>query len=75
MDRAAIEPAIRLILTEMRQRLEQATGIAKSAEVCVQAGNLAKGVEIALDVEQLCYEASRLLDSASLLSRLSRETS
>lgn len=73
MDRSEIEPAIRTILTEMRKRLEQAAGIAKSAEVCIGTGNVDKGVEIALNVEQLCYEASRLLDSASLLARLSRE--
>jgi hypothetical protein len=32
------------------------------------------GVEVALDIEQLAYEASRLLDAASLLNRISQSS-
>jgi hypothetical protein len=44
LERASIEPAIKLINS--------------------------KGVEISMDIEQLIYEAGRLQDAASLLSRL-----
>jgi hypothetical protein len=72
MNRAEFDPAIRIIIAEMRQRLEEAAGIAKAADLCVEAGRTDKAIEIALEIEQLCYEASRLLDSSSLLARITR---
>jgi hypothetical protein len=56
----------------MRQRLDQAAGIAKAAEACAKAGNIEKAIEIALDVEQLIYEVSTLLNAASLMNRINR---
>lgn len=49
----------------------EAAVIAKAADACADAGNVDKAVEVSLDIEQLSYEVSRLLDSASLLNRLS----
>jgi hypothetical protein len=72
MNKAAIETAIGTFLREISVRLEQASGIAKAADACAQAGNTDKGVEVALDIEQLAYEATRLLDAASLLKRLAQ---
>jgi hypothetical protein len=40
--------------------------------VCAQAGNPEKGVEIVLDVEQLIYEATTLLNGASLINRCAK---
>ncbi len=73
MDRTAIEPAIRLCLREIRNRLDGAASVARAAEARADTGQIEKAVEIALDIEQLAYEASRLLDAASLLGRLARE--
>lgn len=73
MDRTATEAAIKIYLREIRQRLEDAAGIAKAAEACATTGHVDKAVEISHDIEQLAYEASRLLDAASLLNRLSSE--
>jgi len=75
MDRRTIEPAIEICLQEINRRLEQALGIGRAAQACAHAGNTDKGVEVALDLEQLMYESSRLLDAASLLNRLSRPAS
>jgi hypothetical protein len=50
-----------------------AASIAKAANACAEAGNADKGVHVALDIEQLCYEATRLLDAASLINRLTKE--
>ena len=72
MDRPTLEAAIKTCLREISTRLEQATSIGKVAEACADAGNVDKGVEVALDIEQLAYEASRLLDAASLLNRITR---
>ena len=38
MERASIEPAIKLIIAEIHTRLSEATRIAKAAEACVQNG-------------------------------------
>lgn len=73
MDRTATETAIKIYLREIRQRLDDAAGIAKAAEACAETGQVNKAVEVSHDIEQLSYEASRLLDAVSLLNRLSQE--
>ncbi|GEC16252.1 hypothetical protein [Nitrobacter winogradskyi] len=73
MERASIEPAIKLIIAEIHIRLSEATRIAKAAEACVQNGAIAEGIEVSMDIEQLIYEAGRLQDAASLLARISRD--
>jgi hypothetical protein len=73
MDHATIDPAIRIVLTEIHSRLSEAARIAKAAEACALAGSVAEGVTVSMDIEQLIYEAGRLQDAASLLNRLSRE--
>ncbi len=72
MDRVEMENAIKFFLKEIRDRLETARQIGIAADTCAEAGNVNKGVEIALDIEQLAYEAGRLLDAASLLNRISK---
>lgn len=73
MDRATIEPGIRIVLTEIHSKLNEAARIAKAAEACALTGSAAEGVTVSIDIEQLIYEAGRLQDAASLLNRLSRE--
>lgn len=70
MDSNVAIASIRYFLSELRHRLEEAASIAKAADACSGAGNPAKAVEIALDVEQLIYEAGTLLNAASLLNRI-----
>ncbi len=73
MDHATIEPAIRILLSEIHSKLNEAARVAKAAEACALAGSIAEGVTVSMDIEQLIYEAGRLQDAASLLNRLSRE--
>lgn len=73
MDRASIEPAIKLILAEIHGKLDEATRIAKAAEACAGSGAIAEGVTVSMDIEQLIYEAGRLHDAASLLNRLAMD--
>jgi len=73
MDRATIEPAVRIVLTEIHSKLNEAARIAKAAEACALAGSVTEAVTFSMDIEQLIYEAGRLHDAASLLNRLSRE--
>jgi hypothetical protein len=72
MDRATIEPAIGILLTEIHARLREATRIAKAAEACASAGSVTEAVTVSMNIEQLIYEAERLHDAASLLNRLSQ---
>ena len=73
MDRATIEPAIRIMLTEIHSKLNEAARIAKAAEACALAGSVTEAVTVSMDIEQLIYETGRLQDAASLLNRLSLE--
>jgi hypothetical protein len=71
MDGANAEIVIRDILKEVRNRLDEVATVAKAAEACVDAGNAAKAVEIALDIDQPLYEVTTLLNAASLINRIS----
>lgn len=67
-----IETTIRVYLSQMRVRLDEAAGIARAAEICADTGNVGKGIDIALDVEQLLYEVNTFLNAASLINRLGK---
>jgi hypothetical protein len=71
MDRSAIEPAIKILLTEIHSKLNEATRIAKAAEACATAGSISEGISVSMDIEQLIYDAGRLQDAALLLNLLS----
>jgi hypothetical protein len=70
MDAGTVEATLVAHIAEIRQRLDQAACIAKAAEACAEAGNIEKAIEIALDVEQLIYGVSTLLNAASLMNRI-----
>jgi len=69
MDPHTVEVTIKIYLKQMRERLERAASIAKAAEACAEAGDVERAVIIILDVEQPLYEATTLLNAASLLNR------
>lgn len=73
MDRATIEPAITIVLTEISSKLNEAARIANTAKVCALSGSITEAVTVSMEIEQLIYEAGRLQDAASLLNRLSNE--
>ena len=57
MDAHLAEATIKSYLTEIRSRLDTAAGIGPAADACASAGFHEKGLEVALDTEQLLYEA------------------
>ena len=67
-----IKTTIRDYLKQMRERLDQAISIAKAAEACADAGQIEKGIEVALDVEQLVYEVNTFLNAARMINRLGK---
>ena len=70
MDAQLVEATIKTYLTEIRSRLDKAAGIGRAADACAGAGFHEKGLEVALDMEQLLYEATMLLNAASLINRI-----
>src|SRR6266550_959256 len=64
-------PAISVkdILASIRARLGGAVALAWAAETCAEAGEVEQALLIILDVEQPLYEATTLLNAASLLHR------
>jgi hypothetical protein len=72
MDAHIVEITLKAYLKQMRERLDKAAGIAKAAETCADAGNVKKGIEIALDVEQMIYEVNTFLNAASMINRIGK---
>ena len=74
MDAQLVEATIKAYLTQIRSRLDKAAGIGRAADACAGAGFHEKGLEVALDMEQLLYEATTLLNAASLINRISQQS-
>jgi hypothetical protein len=72
MDATTVQITTKAYLAETRQRLDEAASIAKAAQACADPGNTRQGIAIALDVDQLIYEANTLLNAASLINRISK---
>jgi hypothetical protein len=73
MDAQLVETTIKTYLTEIRRRLDNSAGIGRAADACAGAGFHEKGLEVALDMEQLLYEATTLLNAASLINRTGQQ--
>jgi hypothetical protein len=73
MDANTVQITVKTYLDQMRRRLDEAASIATAAHACADAGNVEKGIEIALDVEQLLYEVNTFLNAASLINRISKD--
>jgi hypothetical protein len=54
-------------LKEIGRLLNEAVSIAKAAEACADAGNPKQAVDIAMDVEDLAFQATTLLGAANLV--------
>jgi hypothetical protein len=72
MDTNTVQITIQACLAEMRQRLDEAASIAQAAQAYADDGNIAKGIEIALDLDQLVHEVQTFLYAASLIDRISK---
>ena len=70
--RLRLRSTIKVHLKEIRERLDHAASIARAAQTCAHTGNIEKGVEIALDIEQLIYEVNTFLNAASLVNRINK---
>jgi hypothetical protein len=74
MDAQLVETTIKTYLAEIRNRLDKAAGIGRAADACAGAGFHEKGLEVALDIERLLYEATTLLNAASLINLIGQQS-
>jgi hypothetical protein len=56
IDAQTVEVTIKAHLRHMRERLERVALIAKVADSCPERGDAARGIEVALDLQELVYE-------------------
>jgi len=70
MDGSQRDALLITLFRDMRERLDRANSIGIAAQACGDNGNIAKGIEIALDIEQILYELNVLLNAASLIYRI-----
>ena len=68
-----VDATIQIQTALMAERLSNVAAIARSASTCSAEGNAAGAVDIALDIEQLLYEVTTLLNAMCLLNRIARD--
>jgi len=73
METTALHEAIKVCISQINANLTEASRVARAAEACAQAGSIAEGVEVSMEIEQLLYEASRLHDAVCLMNRILRD--
>ena len=74
MDAAIAETAIKVYLKKSILVLMRQPASRRRPTPARKPANPDKGVHVVMDIEQLVYEATRLLDAATLLNRLAKET-
>jgi len=67
MSNAALSNALSALFPMITERLKQAHNIAAAAQTCAATGNYESAFRILLDVEQPTFEATTLLNAASLI--------
>jgi hypothetical protein len=63
---------IKEFVTLIRKCLEAASGIARAAHLCAQAGSVEKAIEIAQDLSDDLREAKRVFEATLTVSRYSK---
>ena len=69
-----LDTVVAVHIAEMTKRLVKAAEIAKAADACASAGSVDAAVDVSMDIEQLIYEATTLLNAASLVRRIGSST-
>lgn len=69
MQSQAVKDVLSAMFPMITSRLKSAHDIAAAAEACAVVGNHDGAFRILLDVEQLTYEATTLLNASSLVRR------
>lgn len=69
MDRAAAEQAMCALITAVRNKLDEAVGVATAAESCAKSGQVSQAVRILMDFEGPAHDAQDLFKAALAIMR------
>jgi hypothetical protein len=69
MDENAAETVICAIIGEVRNKLDQASSIAKAAQSCAESGNAVHAIQILMDFEGLAHDAQDFFRAALTIKR------
>jgi hypothetical protein len=72
VDAKSVEVTLKRYLKQMRERLEQAASVAKAGRSPRRSWECGKGIEIALDIEQLIYEVNTFFNAAGSITRIGK---
>jgi hypothetical protein len=70
MDASIVNASLTEIFRELRERIEEAAAIATAAQAYASAGRADKGVETASDIDDLIYDAEKLIGAGTTIVRL-----
>jgi hypothetical protein len=69
MQEPACETVICALIAQVREKLDQATSVAKAAQSCADSGNAGHAVQILMDFEGLAHDAQDLFTAALMIKR------
>lgn len=69
MLKTEVEIALRICISRITAAIDEAKIIARSSACCLEAGDIERAFQIALDVEPLLFDADKLLQAAGTLRR------
>jgi hypothetical protein len=69
MQEPASETVICALITQVREKLDQATSVAKAAQSCAESGNAGLAIQILMDFEGLAHDAQDLFTAALMIKR------
>jgi hypothetical protein len=67
MDRTAADTVTKAFLAQIYRKLQEATSIAKAAEVCAESGSIETALKMIMDVENPTHQVDRMLSAALLI--------
>jgi hypothetical protein len=67
MDTPEIDAITKVLLSQIRNKLDDAANIAKAAEVCAEGGNIVAAVRMLMDAEDPVHLADRMLQATLLI--------
>ena len=73
MPQENLELTLAHLIHLMAGRLSQANNVAIAAEACVNSGNVSAAFQIILKVEEYTFDATNLLNAASVVRRAIQE--
>ena len=69
MDQISADNVVRACLREIARNLDEASAIAKAAQLCAETGNVKTALKMAMDFEDRAHLAQQMLNTALIIKR------